>query len=92
MSDALQVTGKIMKYELRDVARSRWLFAYTAFFLLVTDALLRFSDGGGKALLSLMNVVLIIIPLAGADARYDGRRLRPRKRSGRAVARNRGAP
>lgn len=63
MSDALQVTGKIMKYELRDVARSRWLFAYTAFFLLVTDALLRFSDGGGKALLSLMNVVLIIIPL-----------------------------
>lgn len=57
------ITGKIMKYELHDVTRSRWLFAYTGFFLLATDALLRFSDGGAKALLSLMNVVLIIIPL-----------------------------
>ena len=63
MTGALGVTGKIMKYELHDVTRSRWLFAYTGFFLLVTDALLRFSDGGARALLSLMNVVLIIIPL-----------------------------
>ena len=54
---------KIVKYELHDVLRSRWLLAYTAFFLVATDALLRFSDTGAKALLSLMNVVLLIIPL-----------------------------
>ena len=55
-------TAKIMKYELRDVARSRWLLAYTLFFLVVTDALLRFG-GGGKALVSLTSVALFIIPL-----------------------------
>ena len=59
----MSVTTKIMKYELSDVVRSRWLVAYTLFFLVVTDALLRFAGDGSKALLSLMNVVLIIIPL-----------------------------
>lgn len=55
-------TLKIMKYELRDVVRSRWLIAYTLFFMLVTDALLRFG-GGGKALISLVSIALFIIPL-----------------------------
>ena len=53
---------QVVKYQLRDVIRSRWLIAYALFFLLVTDALLRFG-GGEKALLSLMNVVLFIVPL-----------------------------
>jgi Cu-processing system permease protein len=55
-------TVKIMKYELRDVARSRWLIAYAMFFAIVTDALLRFG-GGGKALVSLASIALFIIPL-----------------------------
>jgi Cu-processing system permease protein len=55
-------TLKIMKYELRDVGRSRWLIAYTLFFAIVTDALLRFG-GGGKALVSLASIALFIIPL-----------------------------
>jgi len=55
-------TLKIMKYELRDVGRSRSLFAYALFFAIVTDALLRFG-GGGKALVSLASVALFIIPL-----------------------------
>jgi Cu-processing system permease protein len=59
----MSVTAKIIKYELSDVLRSRWLIAYTLFFLVVTDALLRFAGDGSKALLSLMNIVLIIIPL-----------------------------
>jgi Cu-processing system permease protein len=57
------ITAKIVKYELRDVIRSRWLIAYSLFFLIITDALLRFSDSGTKALLSLTNVVLFLIPL-----------------------------
>jgi len=56
------ITTKIVTYELRDVGRSRWLFAYAAFFLVVGDALLRFG-GADKALLSLTSVTLFIVPL-----------------------------
>lgn len=59
----MKVTAKVARYEIRDVIRSRWLIGYTLFFLLVTDALFRFGGGGEKALLSLINVVLILIPL-----------------------------
>ena len=54
---------KVLRYELRDVLRGRWLIAYAVFFLLLTEALLRFGGGGERALLSLMNVVLFVIPL-----------------------------
>jgi len=57
-----RATAKIVKYELRDVLRSRSLLAYTLFFLAVTDVLLRFG-GGARAALSLMNIVLLLIPL-----------------------------
>lgn len=59
----MNTTLKIIKYELKDVARSRWLVGYALFFLAITDALLRFSDTGSKALLSQMNIVLFVIPL-----------------------------
>jgi Cu-processing system permease protein len=57
-------TAKIVKYELRDVMRSRWLIAYALFFGVATDALLRFG-GAGKALVSLTSVTLFIVPLVG---------------------------
>lgn len=56
-------TLKILKYELADVVRGRWLPAYSGFFLLATEALLRFGGTGEAALLSLMNVVLFVAPL-----------------------------
>jgi len=56
------ITTKIVTYELREVGRSRWLFAYAAFFLVVADSLLRFG-GADKALLSLTSVTLFIVPL-----------------------------
>lgn len=59
---ASRTTRKIVKYEVRDVLRSRSLIAYAVFFLLVTDVLLRFG-GGARAAMSLMNVVLLLIPL-----------------------------
>ena len=58
----MSTTLKIMRYELRDVFRSRSIIAYAAFFFVVTETLLRFA-GGAKAALSLMNVVLLLIPL-----------------------------
>lgn len=60
----MSTTMKIAGYELRDVVRSRWLIGYGLFFLLASDTLLRFSAEPSKALLSIANVVLLIIPLA----------------------------
>ena len=60
MRTVLRIAG----YGARDLVRSRWLGAYTAFFFLATFALLRFSDSETKALLSVSNVILLIVPLA----------------------------
>ena len=63
MNASAAVTWKVVGYELRDVARSRWLLGYTLFFFLATDTLIRFGGGGSKALLGIMNVVLLLVPL-----------------------------
>ena len=60
----MSVVIRIARFGLRDLARSRWLAAYTLFFSAATWALLRFSDTEQKALLSLVNVALFVVPLA----------------------------
>lgn len=60
----MNVTLKIASYGVRNLVRSRWLIAYAGFFFAATFALLRFSDDDTKALLSLVNVVLLVVPLA----------------------------
>lgn len=55
---------RIARYGMRDLLRSRWLLAYALFFFCATFALARFSDTEAKALLSLSNVVLLVVPLA----------------------------
>ena len=54
---------KVLCYELRDLRRSRWIVGYALLLLLLTDALLRFGGGGPRAVLSLLNVVLVFVPL-----------------------------
>jgi Cu-processing system permease protein len=58
------IVRKIVRYGVRDLMRSRWLLGYSLFFAVATWALLRFSDNETKALLSLVNVVLFVVPLA----------------------------
>ena len=58
------IVSKIARYGVRDLVRSRWLAGYAGFFAAATWALLRFSDNESKALLSLVNVVLLVVPLA----------------------------
>ena len=60
---SLALTSKVLKYELSDVIRSRWVLGYTVFFVAVTDALFRLGGGSAQVLVSLINVVLILIPL-----------------------------
>ncbi|OIO63136.1 MAG: hypothetical protein AUJ47_06530 [Candidatus Marinimicrobia bacterium CG1_02_48_14] len=59
----MRTTGKIIKYEMRDIARSKFVLFYFLFFLLLTEGLLRFGGGSTKTLISLSNVVLLVIPL-----------------------------
>ncbi len=70
------VLAKIFQYELSDVIRGKGIIGYALFFLAITELLIRFS-GGAKALLSLMNVVLIVTPLVcllfGAIYLYNAR-------------------
>ena len=60
----MTTTLQIARYGVRDLVRSRWLAAYAAFFAVATFGLLRFSDSETKALLSLVNVALLVVPLA----------------------------
>ena len=55
--------GKIIKYQLFDIFRNKWLLFYALFFFVVTDGLFRFGGGGAKVIISFMNIMLFIIPL-----------------------------
>ena len=56
-------TLKVLRYELHNLLRSRWLLFIGLFFLLSTEAMFRFGSDPSKAMVSLMNIVLIVIPL-----------------------------
>lgn len=53
----------ILKYNFFDVLRSRWTYFYILFFMLSSGGLLYFSGDLNTAMVSLMNIVIMIIPL-----------------------------
>lgn len=54
---------RILRYVVLDVLRNRWILAYLLFFAVATDLLLRLGGTGPRALVSLLNLVLLLIPL-----------------------------
>jgi Cu-processing system permease protein len=60
----VSTTLKILRYELRDLLRSRWLLGYLLFFVAFAEALYRMQGSSTKVLLNLVDVVLLLIPLA----------------------------
>lgn len=54
---------KIVKYQVQDILRSKWMIAYTIFFFLFSYSIFFFSDNFTKAIVGLMNLVLLIVPL-----------------------------
>lgn len=54
---------KIIKYVIIDILRNRIMLAYTAFLLVLSLSIFNLEDNSAKGLLSLLNVVLIIVPL-----------------------------
>ncbi len=55
--------NKIIKYVLVDILRSKIVLAYTLFLLVLSLSVLSLEDNNAKGLLSLLNVILIIVPL-----------------------------
>jgi len=54
---------KISKYVLYDILRNKVVLAYTAFLLIVSFSLFQMEENSSKAVLSLLNIVLIVVPL-----------------------------
>jgi len=54
---------KIIKYVMLDILRSKIIIAYTLFLLLVSLSVFNLEDNSSKGLTSLLNIILIIIPL-----------------------------
>lgn len=54
---------KIIKYVLTDILRNKIVVAYTGFLLAISFSVLSLEDNSAKGLLSLLNIVLIIVPL-----------------------------
>lgn len=54
---------KISKYVLYDIIRNRVMIAYTIFLFIVSMSLFQLEENSAKAMLSLLNIVLIVVPL-----------------------------
>jgi len=54
---------KIIKYVIIDILRNRIVLAYTLFLLLISMSVFNLEDNSAKGLLSLLNIILIIVPL-----------------------------
>ncbi len=56
---------KILKYSFFDLMRSRWSYVYFAFYLLLGIVLLFLNNDLSKAVITLMNVIIVLVPLIG---------------------------
>ncbi|MGB7843236.1 MAG: ABC transporter permease [Salinimicrobium sp.] len=56
---------KILKYSFFDLMRSRWSYVYLLFYLLLGVVLLFLNNDLSKAVITLMNVIIVLVPLIG---------------------------
>ena len=54
---------KLARYVLYDILRSKVIIAYTLFLLVVSFSLFQMEENNSKAILGLLNIVLIVVPL-----------------------------
>lgn len=55
----------ILRYQWMDMFRGKWIVGYGLIYLLMADAMIRFGGAGPKAMLSVANIMLLLIPLVG---------------------------
>ena len=56
---------KILKYSIYDLLRSRWSYVYFFFYLILGFVLFFLNNDMNKAVITLMNVIIILTPLIG---------------------------
>jgi len=56
---------KILKYSFYDLMRSRWSYVYFGFYLLLGFVLLFLNNDLSKAVITLMNIIIVLTPLIG---------------------------
>ncbi|MFY0625527.1 MAG: ABC transporter permease [Reichenbachiella sp.] len=56
---------KILKYSFYDLMRSRWSYVYLAFYLLLGFVLLFLNSSLSKAIITLMNIIVVLTPMIG---------------------------
>lgn len=54
---------KLSRYVLYDILRSKIIIAYTLFLFIVSLSMFQMEENTSKAMLSLLNIVLIVLPL-----------------------------
>src|SRR5690606_728773 len=54
---------KISKYVFYDILRNKVMLAYALFLFVVSMSLFQMEENSAKAMLSLLNIVLIVVPL-----------------------------
>jgi len=53
----------LVKYQLANVVRAKWMLAYALFFFFFTNALLMFGGDSSKAAASILTITLLIVPM-----------------------------
>jgi len=56
---------KILKYSFYDLMRSRWSYVYFLFYLMLGFVLLFLNNDVNKAVITLMNIIIVLTPLIG---------------------------
>ncbi|WP_299157987.1 ABC transporter permease [uncultured Tenacibaculum sp.] len=56
---------KILKYSFSDLLRSRWSYVYFLFYLVIGFVLLFLNNDTSKAVITLMNIIVVLTPLIG---------------------------
>lgn len=59
----MSIIALVLQAGLRDLSRNRWVIAYTLSFLGIAEGLFWFGGTGPQVLLSLLNLVLLVLPL-----------------------------
>ena len=54
---------KIVKYVITDILRNKIVLVYTLFLLAASFSVFSLEDNSSKGLLSLLNIILIVVPL-----------------------------
>ena len=55
--------NKIIKYVITDILRNKIVLVYTLFLLAASFSVFSLEDNSSKGLLSLLNIILIVVPL-----------------------------